>query len=892
MLTPEEQAELYEIHQDPLKFTAFYWPHIKLYDKQVEVLESLRDSRLTFVHAGTGLGKDFITSLGVLWFFRSRNPCKIIISSASEDHLRTVLWVEIRERINTARGIFHGRPVELPFKTDYLRVQLWTDTARTQLDPEAWVEGRVTNKVERIQGVHLDQDRPRVMAVFDEACHDDQTDVLTDRGWRRFAELTGEELLLTRNPETGECSYARPTHLHSSHYRGRMFLYERRGANFCVTPNHRMLFRRYDPHAKEWDPWGFEEIQNLNDPGGGYSMPRGVRLAGGREPSIFVIEDDGSKRAHDLIFPIKSFLTFLGWYFSEGHVGYDRRRNDRPGRAWITQKCPKVMGEICRVIEELGFEPRVHHNAETPQVAVGGPGSSQIGRWLSQFGRGAMNKRLPPFLRTLSPRLIRVFLDAFMRGDGYNWGSKWGFCTSSKQMADDLQELSILAGSNAFLSKRKSEKASVYKGRVIKSKHPGYLVRLSTVDSNVYVRRNLLQGVDYDGMVYCATVPPHHTLLTRRNGYPLWSGNSAIDSGFFDAYDGWAHRMLVIGNPLNTLGFFYHQCAKGDTPDPSGQNKLYRKVIKIGATDSPNVQWGLEWKRRGVEPPPPMPEEIRIPGLTNYAEYVQRLSEWDAFNIRTRLDGEFWTDASSLMFPPQWLDLAAQAARELGPHRKAKTIGVDGGEGRADSVWTAIDEFGIIEQFAKKTPNTMEIAGITIHFMRKHGVPAERVYFDRGGGGKQIADRLREQGYKVQTIGFGEAASPPLDVRQKRMDVRKEVQEVNRVFKNKRAEMYGQTREEMNPLFDEANRPTKRVFAVPAELTELRRELAVLPLLYDSEGRIFLPPKSRVPGTKSTNQVTIMDLLGHSPDRSDSLVLAVHGMKSRVRRKVGALGVA
>jgi hypothetical protein len=51
----------------------------------------------------------------------------------------------------------------------------------------------------------------------------------------------------------------------------------------------------------------------------------------------------------------------------------------------------------------------------------------------------------------------------------------------------------------------------------------------------------------------------------------------------------------------------------------------------------------------------------------------------------------------------------------------------------------------------------------------------------------------------------------------------------------------------------------------------------VLPLLYDSEWRLMLSPKDRT--SAESAQVSIRQLLGRSPDRADSLVLAVWGVR-------------
>jgi hypothetical protein len=87
--------------------------------------------------------------------------------------------------------------------------------------------------------------------------------------------------------------------------------------------------------------------------------------------------------------------------------------------------------------------------------------------------------------------------------------------------------------------------------------------------------------------------------------------------------------------------------------------------------------------------------------------------------------------------------------------------------------------------------------------------------------------------------------------------------------------MYGQLRDLINPCRDDA-------FILPPTYQALRQELAVLPLMYDSEGRMYLPPKDDA-RAKATGQVSIRQLLGRSPDRADSLVLAVHALKSKRR---------
>lgn len=86
---------------DPIVFMKRMWPDIQLYDKQIEVVYSFMNDAETVVPAGNQLGKDFIAGRLVLWYFQSRQPCRVVTTSAKDDHLR-VLWGEINDAINSA----------------------------------------------------------------------------------------------------------------------------------------------------------------------------------------------------------------------------------------------------------------------------------------------------------------------------------------------------------------------------------------------------------------------------------------------------------------------------------------------------------------------------------------------------------------------------------------------------------------------------------------------------------------------------------------------------------------------------------------------------------------------------------------------------------------------
>lgn len=304
--------------------------------------------------------------------------------------------------------------------------------------------------------------------------------------------------------------------------------------------------------------------------------------------------------------------------------------------------------------------------------------------------------------------------------------------------------------------------------------------------------------------------------------------------------------------------------------------RYYRKIIRIRAVDSPNVQLGIEQEEAGREPT----FETVTPGVLSYHDYKKRRLTWDKVRQCIGLDAEFWEGMETLLFPPEWLNRAEEIAAQLerkskveGLRRKAKAIGIDPGEGVAKTCWSIIDEFGLIKLISIPTPDTAMIPAKTIALMQLYKVPAESVMFDRGGGGLQAADYLRQKGLQVRTVAFGESVTTPTKRGMTLFEEKRAAQEGRTTYKNRRVEMYDTLSLLLDPSMNETG------FGVPAEYVELRQQLAVYPRLYDEEGKQILPPKSK----KDANdkRITLTEMIGHSPDEADSLAIAVHCMVTR-----------
>lgn len=389
-----------------------------------------------------------------------------------------------------------------------------------------------------------------------------------------------------------------------------------------------------------------------------------------------------------------------------------------------------------------------------------------------------------------------------------------------------------------------------------------------------------------------AAMQGHHVtpddLETANDGIPrtlfVVDEASSVPDAYHKMTRSWASRTLVLGNTWPCDNFFKH-AVKGNSTEkdkggdilaPGGQ-RYYRKIIKIRAADSPNVRFGFEQLRLGQKPT----NEIIVPGVKSYAEYCKDRAICDKVQQAVTLDAEWEEGAGEKLYPREWLNNAARIAESLnGKPRHAVAIGIDPAEGGDSTVMCAVDNLGLIGMVSKKTPDTAVIVDEAIAFMKTHGVAADRCVLDRGGGGKQIADQLRRRGYPVRTVAFGESLMLDPKRSMTRVEERVENREERYTYLNRRAQMYG----ELRGLLD----PAGGGFGIPAECTELVRQLGPMPLLFDSEGRMRMLPKNR--RDPKSKEKTLTELLGCSPDEADSLVLACHGMLHKsTRAKAGAI---
>jgi hypothetical protein len=329
-------------------------------------------------------------------------------------------------------------------------------------------------------------------------CHDDKTEVLTDEGWKLFADLSGAESVGTRSPETGEFEWQRPLAYIDKPFDGELIVAEGKTYSFAVTPGHNMMYK-----SKRGLSWKMAPAEQYFD-----MAHRAVQLpvtCENHRPDLPNVSDD--------------MIRLVGLILTDGSL------TSRPGK---TQQVLLFQGEkkahhVRELLDRLGVT--YSESVEPPKPVVGGIQSKQnMYRWyVKDPWRTSLvelmnyQRRIPGWAYYLSKRQVSVLLDTIIFADGSDWDK--GFTRNkifkTKGLLEDLQVLLIQNGIRSSLRlDAEGTKKQCWALNVCHNK------------SFTTVQEPMVK-TPYSGRVYCCQTP-NGTLITRRDGKVLVSGNCTV----------------------------------------------------------------------------------------------------------------------------------------------------------------------------------------------------------------------------------------------------------------------------------------------------------------------------------------------------------------------------
>ena len=384
-------------------------------------------------------------------------------------------------------------------------------------------------------------------------CYSEDTEILTENGFKKYNEVRVGEKLATFNQELETIEYQDYTdpvvYYYDSIERGEMYNFKTKTLDILVTPNHNMFTSRWIYDTKNTTYQALDKQNKKQYTKNRYTPWELVKAEDVGSNARFRTVLDWKTKDQEFInfedkkIPTVLFAKFIGYFISEGWaylgksnrsyiaIGQHEMKND------FCDDIQQVWQEIANILGVTLTKYDSHQNTISPLIEEAGhtvtPGI--IYRWImhhksfcefliNNFGKGAKNKFLPKWFKNLPKPALSSFLTTAINGDGSrSTPTSFAYYTSSLALANDIQEVAMKAG---YVTQYGIH--SVRKTPVIY----GHGLEIGTKNQNmgrfplVYSRKSdPIQKIAYKGYVWCFSVP-NRILITRRNGMIAVQGNS------------------------------------------------------------------------------------------------------------------------------------------------------------------------------------------------------------------------------------------------------------------------------------------------------------------------------------------------------------------------------
>lgn len=289
-------------------------------------------------------------------------------------------------------------------------------------------------------------------------------EVLTENGWKFYNSLSYKDKIATIN-KLGELSYEHPSEIiYCDNYSGQLYNVASNNVNLSVTPNHRMYV-------------------SYNNVTFGFSTPSQIY-----KTDVFY-KNTVNWKFNDLTVIDELEVTNVGQvnaiiiiyaYWAKNMI--------------VTSNKLKILSTnetIVNAIKMLKMEYTIINNMITIN-------NNKLCGYMIDLVK---NKRVPEWLWSLSSNQMKILVDILINSEVYMYDNNY-------YIKDQFMRMCLHAGWYAIESIDEISKKSTYK-----------------------IIKNIIQGAydesytEYNGPVFCVTVP-NETFYVRRNGIPVWTGNS------------------------------------------------------------------------------------------------------------------------------------------------------------------------------------------------------------------------------------------------------------------------------------------------------------------------------------------------------------------------------
>jgi len=325
-------------------------------------------------------------------------------------------------------------------------------------------------------------------------CLSEDTKILGVDGWKSCNDLKRGDFIYTFNTDNASLERKEVRNVFAREYKGKMYNLCNRSQSQLISPNHRVVRQIFNT-----DKYKLEPIESLLE----FKSPISVPVTVENNNSEINIEDDQ--------------LKLIAWTLSEGTI--EKEGSHRVSIYQSETVYPENYSEITNLLNnfDLEYTTRLQTSLGTCTHIRLSPASSKIiHQWL-----GGAQKTVPDFLFNLSKRQARIFLETYIKGDGWKEKYRKRIVTTNKEILEGLQAIAVLAGYNFKVRERKPQGIS---------KKIQYVLTLTEAKHD-YIQK--IQEVDYKGIIWSVNTE-NETVIAQRNGQVFITGNTPFTNVTLD----------------------------------------------------------------------------------------------------------------------------------------------------------------------------------------------------------------------------------------------------------------------------------------------------------------------------------------------------------------------
>jgi len=341
-------------------------------------------------------------------------------------------------------------------------------------------------------------------------CVDEETELLSFDGWKKYNEIKVGEKILTLNPITGKSEYKPIKEIFLRDGIFDMVSMESRQFSALTTPNHRWLVNERTMNKVDKSKFVFKETSELKC-GKTKLIPKAVGF-------------DNKNKSDD------SMAELLGWIFAEGYYPYPK--NKKITRIQITQSQkhnPQYVVLIEYLLQSLAipYKKYISRDGEMVNFMTKGVVSSEI--------RKRFPKKEPTseWINSLSKSSLRAFITAMVRGDGcWTKGGYFRLIQKSKKTVDVFCHALVLLGIPFSVRRHKM----------------GWYTVSEMNNSSIYADELTYKDKKYKGNIWCPRTE-NGTFMARRNGSVYWTGNTFPTDSDVQEFVSSKTNKIIAANP-------------------------------------------------------------------------------------------------------------------------------------------------------------------------------------------------------------------------------------------------------------------------------------------------------------------------------------------------------